>query len=67
LSSPDAFGHSEMPAPTSSNCGARSNTSTSIPARRSAVAAASPPMPAPTIRTFIALALLQARPMVKPR
>ena len=45
-----ALGHSEMPAPISSSCGARSSTSTSRPARCSAIAVARPAMPAPMTR-----------------
>src|SRR5882724_5889898 len=38
-----------MPAPNLANCAACSYTVTSMPTRRSAAAAARPPMPAPTI------------------
>src|SRR5829696_6321769 len=42
-----------MPAPISSNSGARSNTATSAPARRSATAAVSPPIPPPAMMALV--------------
>jgi hypothetical protein len=44
-----AFGHTAIPAPTSSSSGACSKTAGSKPSRPSASAAQSPPMPPPTI------------------
>src|SRR5215203_5932856 len=42
-----------MPAPISSISGTRSNTATSTPARQSAMAAVSPPIPPPAMMAFV--------------
>src|SRR5208282_102157 len=50
-----AFGQSDIPAPTSLRIGLLSWTSASMPFLRNAIAAVRPPIPPPTIRTFIAI------------
>ncbi len=52
-----ALAHKEMPAPISRSSPARSKTVASTPARRSAIAAESPPMPPPTTMALIGVAL----------
>ena len=49
-----ALDQSDNPAPTSVICGAFSNTAAVMPTRCSAIAAASPPTPPPTISARIA-------------
>ena len=62
----NTFGPNWMPAPISLNSDACSMTCDGMPLRASAKAAASPPIPPPTIRTCWSFQLLMASPLSDP-